>query len=131
MALWVTFGHCVQTSLPNRTSRQQTRRTLPKHEVGHRYGFATMTRPRGAGRDTVLMKKIIAAVALAFVGVFTTANAVAHADAVEVEGSYATVEACRADGPHVHLAVDDAKYPYWSCQQGDDGYWHVWNSTNP
>jgi hypothetical protein len=77
------------------------------------------------------MKKIVAAVALAFAGLFTTATAVAHADDVEVEGSYATPEACRADGPHVHLASDDATYPYWYCAQGDDGYWHIWNSTTP
>jgi hypothetical protein len=35
------------------------------------------------------------------------------------------------DGPHTHLAHNDKAFPYWTCRKGTDGYWHIWNSTDP
>jgi hypothetical protein len=82
------------------------------------------------------MKAMVAAASAAFGAAFAIATAiapaVAHADEVEIKpNKYATLGACRDDGPHVHLAHNDASYPYWTCKKGTDGYWHIYNSTDP
>ncbi|MGB6207443.1 hypothetical protein [Mycobacterium sp.] len=78
------------------------------------------------------MKKIVASFVLAFGGMFATATAVAHADDVEITNlKYATEEGCEAEAPNVSLTHHDSHYPYWYCEAGDDGFWHIWNSTHP
>lgn len=77
------------------------------------------------------MKTTVAA-ALLVGAAFTTGTAVAHADEVLVIGpQYATAEGCNTDAPNVHLAENDAKYPYWRCERHDDGFWYIYNSTTP
>ena len=44
------------------------------------------------------MKRMMAAAALTAGGLLTLGLGVAHADEVQVEGNYATLEACQADG---------------------------------
>ncbi|MGX9790566.1 hypothetical protein [Mycobacterium sp. MMS18-G62] len=75
------------------------------------------------------MKRIIAASALALSGLATLAVGVAHADAVQVEGAYATLAACQTDGPQVEIAHDDAAFTHWDCRQDNDGLWYVWLSN--
>jgi hypothetical protein len=75
------------------------------------------------------MRKVIAAGVLAFGGLLTTAVGVAHADAVQVEGAYATLAACQVDGPNVEIAYNDHLYSHWDCHMGDDGLWSVWLSN--
>jgi hypothetical protein len=78
------------------------------------------------------MQKIVAGVALALGGLFTVATAVAHADDIEITNlKYSTEEACQAEAPNVQLKRNDSHYPYWYCELGDDGFWHIWNSTHP
>ncbi len=45
------------------------------------------------------MRRTIVAAALAAGGLLIFGLGVAHADEVQVEGSYATLDACQADGP--------------------------------
>ncbi|MFV9633043.1 hypothetical protein [Mycobacterium neumannii] len=75
------------------------------------------------------MKKMIAAGALAFGGLFTLGVGMAHADEVQVEGGYSTLDACQVDGPNVEIAQGDANYGHWDCRQGGDGLWYVWLSS--
>jgi hypothetical protein len=75
------------------------------------------------------MRQIIAAAALALGGLATIAVGVAHADAVQVEGAYATLPACQADGPQVEIAHNDAAFTHWDCRLDDDGLWYVWLSN--
>jgi hypothetical protein len=80
------------------------------------------------------MKKTLigAVLAVTVMGGSISATAVAHADDVKVTNfKYATEEACEADAPNVQLTHNDAKYPYWYCKQGGNGYWYIWNSTTP
>lgn len=56
----------------------------------------------------------------------TTAVALANTDEVQVEGSYATLAACQADGPHVEITHNDAAYTHWDCREGSDGLWYLY-----
>ncbi|OBK23648.1 hypothetical protein A5634_05270 [Mycobacterium asiaticum] len=72
------------------------------------------------------MRTLVAAGILAAGGaLFTTAVALANAEGMQVEGSYATMTACQADGPHVRSTHHDGAYAQWSCQQGADGHWYL------
>ena len=74
------------------------------------------------------MKTIIVA-AVALGGLMSAGLGVAAADTIQVEGNYATMEACQADGPHVQIAGNNAAYTHWSCQQGDDGLYYLYLSN--
>lgn len=76
----------------------------------------------------ITVKKTIAAAALAAGGLLTLGLGVAHADEVQVEGSYATLGDCQGAGPNVELAQGDANYTQWDCRQDGDGLWYVWLS---
>ncbi|RAV13949.1 hypothetical protein DQP55_09445 [Mycolicibacterium sp. GF69] len=75
------------------------------------------------------MKKMVAAGALALGGLLTLGVGAAHADEVQVEGSYSTLEACQVDGPNVEITQNDGAYGHWDCRQGDDGLWYLWLSS--
>lgn len=75
------------------------------------------------------MKRMIAAAALTAGGLLTLGVGVAHADEVQVEGNYATLEACQADGPHVEITYDNDAYSQWDCRQGDDGLFYLYLSN--
>ncbi len=60
----------------------------------------------------------------------TTAVALANANEVQVEGSYATLAACQADGPHVEITHNDGLYNHWDCRQGADGLWYLHLSSS-
>ena len=75
------------------------------------------------------MKRVFGAGLLALSGLLTTAVGVAHADEVQVDGGYATLTACQADGPHVEITTNDSKYSHWDCRQDGDGLWYVWLSN--
>jgi hypothetical protein len=74
------------------------------------------------------MKTIIAAAA-ALGGLMSMGLGVANADTIQVEGNYATLEACQADGPAVEITQNDGAYSQWNCQQGDDGLYYLFLST--
>lgn len=88
-----------------------------------------------------MLKKIAAAGALALGATFANVTAVAHADDILVVGFdgveefYYNEADCRADGPTVHLQINDHAYPYWYCRIGDDRgdttHWYLWNSDTP
>lgn len=71
------------------------------------------------------MRTSITAAALALGGILTVGLGTATADTVQVEGSYSTPEACRADGPYVQITENDGAYSKWQCNQGDDGLWYL------
>ncbi len=75
------------------------------------------------------MKRMIAAGALAAGGLLTLGLGVAQADEVQVEGNYATIEACQADGPNVEINYDNDAYSHWDCRQGDDGLFYLYLSN--
>lgn len=75
------------------------------------------------------MMRTIAAGMLATGALLTLGLGVAHADEVQVEGNYATIEACQADGPQVEIARNDADYTNWDCRQGDDGLFYLYLSN--
>ncbi|MET4427213.1 MULTISPECIES: hypothetical protein [unclassified Mycolicibacterium] len=83
-----------------------------------------------------MLKKIVATGALALSAALANAT-VAYADDVLVVGAdgveefYYTEADCAADGPDVHLQVNDREYPYWFCKQGEHGHWYLWNSDTP
>lgn len=54
---------------------------------------------------------------------------IASADTIQVEGNYATLAACQADGPHVQIAENNGAYSHWSCDQGEDGLYYLYLST--
>lgn len=56
-------------------------------------------------------------------------SGVASADTIQVDGNYATLEACQADGPHVQIAENNGAYSHWDCQLGDDGLYYLFLST--
>ncbi len=53
----------------------------------------------------------------------------ASADTIQVEGNYATLAACQADGPHVQITENNGAYSHWSCDQGEDGLYYLYLST--
>lgn len=71
------------------------------------------------------MKTVVTAAALAAGGMLTLGLGTAAADIIQVEGSYSTPEACRADGPYVQITENDGAYTTWQCNQGDDGLWYL------
>lgn len=71
------------------------------------------------------MKTLVAAATLVAGGILTVGLGTATADVVQVEGSYSTPEACRADGPYVQITDNDGAYSKWQCNQGDDGLWYL------
>ena len=75
------------------------------------------------------MKRATAAGALAIGGLMTLGVGAAHAGEVQVEGNYATLTGCQADGPEVEITQDDGKYTHWDCRQGGDGLWYLWLSN--
>lgn len=81
------------------------------------------------------VKKVLAVVVSALGGVFLTAGIAYAEDVVVGSGGvpipYTTEKACISDGPDTHLEVNDEAYPYWYCQQGDDGSWYLHNTDTP
>jgi hypothetical protein len=75
------------------------------------------------------VKRMIAAAALTTGGLLTLGVGVAHADEVQVEGNYATLEACQADGPNVEITYDNDAYSHWDCRPGDDGLFYLFLSN--
>lgn len=75
------------------------------------------------------MKKTMAAAALALGGLISAGAGVATADTIQVEGNYATMEACQIDGPNVQITENNGAYSQWSCQQGDDGLYYLFLSN--
>ncbi|MFM8600418.1 MAG: hypothetical protein ACKOB8_15655 [Mycobacterium sp.] len=51
---------------------------------------------------------------------------IAAADSVQVDGNYATLAACQADGPEVQIAQNNDAYSAWQCTQGDDGLYYLY-----
>ncbi|OBJ53392.1 hypothetical protein [Mycobacterium sp. 1423905.2] len=72
------------------------------------------------------MRTVIAAGLLALGGLLTAGVGVANADEVQVEGNYATLGACQADGPHVEITHNDGAYTHFDCRQHDDGLWYLY-----
>jgi hypothetical protein len=68
--------------------------------------------------------KSLAIAALAAGGLIIAAPAVANADS-QVEGSYATVEACEADGAGGQFTGPGADGTSFYCNQGDDGLFYL------
>lgn len=75
------------------------------------------------------MKNTVAAAALVLAGLMSVGTGLANADTIQVEGNYATMEACQADGPHVQITENNGAYSQWSCEQGDDGLYYLFLST--
>ena len=75
------------------------------------------------------MKKTTAAAALALGGLLSAGAGIAAADSIQVEGNYATLEACQADGPNVQITENNGAYSMWNCQQGDDGLYYLFLSN--
>jgi hypothetical protein len=57
------------------------------------------------------------------VAAFGAAGA-ANADSILVEGNYATLAGCMADGPHVEVNVP-GHWTHFSCDQHPDGLWYL------
>lgn len=72
------------------------------------------------------MIRVIAAGLLTLGGLMTTAVGVANADEVQVEGSYSTLAACEADGPHVEITQDNHLYTHWDCRPHADGLFYLY-----
>lgn len=75
------------------------------------------------------MKKVLLTAAMTVGGLLSMGLGVAHADTIQVEGNYATMEACQADGPAVQIAENNGAYSQWACEQGDDGLFYLFLST--
>ena len=75
------------------------------------------------------MRIIITAAALAAGGLLWAGLGTAHADTIQVEGNYATMEACQADGPNVQITENNGAYSMWNCQPGDDGLYYLFLSN--
>jgi hypothetical protein len=67
--------------------------------------------------------------ALAMGGFLMASSAVANAD-VQVEGSYATLAACEADGSEGDSSALGADGANYYCNQGDDGLYYLFLSDN-
>jgi hypothetical protein len=80
------------------------------------------------------MKKVLAAGALAFVGLAAAAG-VASATEYAIDGSYATQRACNADGSsgtfrtHSGMIIPPNPANVYDCRQGNDGLWYLYITT--
>lgn len=72
------------------------------------------------------MIRVVAAGLLALGGSMTVPVGVAHADEIQVNGSYPTLSACQVDGPYVELAHNDHLWTHWDCRQGRDGLFYLY-----
>lgn len=79
-------------------------------------------------RVTGMVKVIVGGALTLGLGVGAGAG-IASADAVQVEGNYATLAACQADGPNLRLTQSGGPYAHWSCHQGQDGLYYLYLST--
>ncbi|KZM75959.1 hypothetical protein IU500_20090 [Nocardia terpenica] len=75
-----------------------------------------------------MIKTVFAAGAIAL-GVLTVGTGLAAADEIQVEGNYATLAACQADGPEVQVDRDNDKWTHWDCRQGGDGLFYLYLSN--
>lgn len=75
------------------------------------------------------MRKILIAAVLSGGGLLSVGAGVAAADGVQVDGNYATMAACQADGPEVQITENDGGYTHWSCHQGEDGLYYLYLSN--
>lgn len=55
----------------------------------------------------------------------TTAVALATSNDAQVAGSYATLAACQADGPHMESTHNDGTHTRWDCRQDPGGVWYL------
>jgi hypothetical protein len=74
------------------------------------------------------MKKTILAGLLAVGGLMISPVGIANADQVLVNGNYATLTACQADGPHVEVD-HPGNFTHFQCSQHDDGLWYLYLSN--
>lgn len=75
------------------------------------------------------MIKSIVAVGLIALGAAVTGAGIAAAEEVQVEGNYATLAACQADGPSVQVDKDNSKWTAYDCRQGGDGLYYLYLSN--
>lgn len=75
------------------------------------------------------MVKVIVGGALTLALGAGTGAGIASADAVQVEGNYATLADCQADGPSLRLTQSGGPYAHWSCHKGQDGLYYLYLST--
>lgn len=75
------------------------------------------------------VKKTMVAAALTLGGLISAGAGIANADTIQVEGNYATMEACQIDGPQVQIAENNGAYTQWSCQEGEDGLYYLFLSN--
>ena len=76
-----------------------------------------------------LVRKIIAAGALAFSLAMTTGVGISNADQIPVEGNYPTQTACLNDGMRFGPSVDAQHVSHWmlyTCEQHNDGLWYLY-----
>jgi hypothetical protein len=86
-----------------------------------------------------VLKRFVAAGALALGAVLASVTGVAHADDVVVRDangipwSWPTEASCIKDGPDQHLenTDDDSFLKYWYCLKHDDGLWYLHNTDSP
>ncbi len=71
------------------------------------------------------MRTLITASVMAFGALMALGTGVAAADEVQVDGNYATMAACQADGPAVQIEQDNDVYTSWQCREGDDGLYYL------
>jgi hypothetical protein len=74
------------------------------------------------------MKRLVAAVLLAFGGLMTAGVGVSSADEIQVDGNYSTEAACLVDGPHVEVD-HPGTWTHFSCVQHSDGLWYLYLSN--
>jgi hypothetical protein len=83
------------------------------------------------------VKRVAIAAALALGAILANTTGVAHADDVRVVGAdgveeyYYNEADCLADGPDVHVQVNDEQYSNFYCKVGDFGHWYLYFTDNP
>lgn len=82
-----------------------------------------MVRVTGMVRSTVGAALAVGAL------VVGTGAGIATADAIQVEGNYATLADCQADGPTMRVTQSGGPYAHWSCHKGEDGLYYLYLST--
>lgn len=77
------------------------------------------------------MKRLMVAgvMATATIALSDLGIAPAHADAMEVDGNYATLADCQADGPQTRATQNGGSYAHWSCHKGEDGLYYMYLSN--